>query len=117
MITCPESTFGWDGENPEALLLPPDAASGVAISSRMSVTFDAPMDPATLHSATVLFTDDHGAPLAGTLRVTGGDRVVTFTPEDFLDSDSYYRIRVIGGNAGPRRKSGNSTRCAARSAT
>ena len=96
-----------DSETPEALLLPPDTASGVAVSSKMSVTFDAPMDPATLNSATVLFTHDDGTPLTGTFSVSGGDRVVTFTPGAALASDSYYRVRVIGGSAGPRRKSGN----------
>ena len=100
-------TTSSDSETPEALLLPPDAATEVAVSSRLSVTFDAPMDPATLNSSTVLFTDDDGTPLTGMLSVTGGDRVVTFTPDSALASDSYYRVRIIGGNAGPRRKSGN----------
>jgi hypothetical protein len=73
----------------------------------MSVVFDAPMDPATLNSATILVTDDLGTPLDGELVVSGGDRVVTFTPAAVLDSDNYYRVRVVGGSAGPRRKTGN----------
>ncbi|MGC6487126.1 MAG: Ig-like domain-containing protein [Planctomycetota bacterium] len=100
-------TTSSDDELPEALLLPPADATGVARTSRMSVVFDAPMDPATLNSATLLFTDDLGAPIPGDLVLGGGDRVVTFTPATDLDPDAYYRIRVRGGSAGPRRKSGN----------
>jgi len=100
-------TTSSDSERPEALLLPPADATGVACTSRMSVVFDAPMDPATLNSATVLFTDDLGAPLDGDLVVDGSDRVVTFTPSEQLDIDTYYRVRVLGGSAGPRRKTGN----------
>jgi len=100
-------TTSSDSEAPDALLLPPDGATGVACTSRLSVVFDAPMDPATLNASTLLFTDDLGAPLAGDLTISGGDRVVTFTPAEPLDADTYYRVRMVGGSAGPRRSTGN----------
>ena len=100
-------TTSGDSGRPEALLLPPDDASAVATGSCMSVSFDAPMDPATLNSATVQFTDDAGAPLVGDFVVSGGDRVVTFTPTAQLTTGEYYRIRVVGGDNGPRRVTGN----------
>ena len=100
-------TTSSDSGQPEALMLPPDAADGVAVGSALSVTFDAPMDPATLNSATVEFTDDAGAPLAGDFAVSGGDRVVTFTPASPLTVGEHYRIRVVGGDGGPRRVTGN----------
>lgn len=100
-------TTSADGELPEAILLPPDGAVSIAVGSRLTVVFDAPMDPATLNTSTILFTDDFGNPLSGSLEVSGDDRAVTFTPTNNLISNAYHRIRVIGGNTGPRRKSGN----------
>jgi len=100
-------TTSADGELPEAIIMPPDGAVSIAVGSTLSVVFDAPMDPLTLNTSTILFTDDFGNPIPGTLAVSGGDRVVTFTPDTYLVSNAYYRMRVIGGNNGPRRKTGN----------
>jgi hypothetical protein len=100
-------TTSADGELPDAILLPPDGAVSIAVGSDLTVVFDAPMDPATLNTSTILFTDDFGNPLAGDLTVDGSDRVVTFSPATNLASNAYYRMRVVGGNSGPRRKTGN----------
>ncbi|MEC8652539.1 MAG: Ig-like domain-containing protein [Planctomycetota bacterium] len=100
-------TTSSDAEQPDAVILPPHQATGVAVSSQLSVVFDAPMEPATLNANTIQFTNDAGAPLAGSIAISGGDRVVTFTPSAALAGDAYYRVRIRGGNAGPRRQTGN----------
>ncbi|MCK5942765.1 MAG: Ig-like domain-containing protein, partial [Planctomycetes bacterium] len=100
-------TTSADGELPEAMILPPDGAVSIAVGSRLTVVFDAPMDPATIGPGTILFTDDFGAPIAGSMQLSADDRVVTFTPDATLVANAYYRIRVVGGNTGPRRKTGN----------
>ena len=96
-----------DSELPQAMILPPDGAVTIAPSSRISIVFDAPMDPPTLNSSTLLFTDDFGSPIAGSMAFSADNRVVTFTPTSSLIANSYYRVRVLSGNAGPRRVSGN----------
>ena len=106
-----DTTIGFttssDRERPDAVILPPNQATGVAVSSRMSVIFDAPMDASTLTAESIQFSDDLGAPLAGALSISGGDRVVTFTPSGPLDGDTFYRVLIRGGSDGPRRKTGN----------
>ncbi len=96
-----------DAGLPGALLLPADGADSVALDARLMVVFDAPMDPATVHASTVQFTDDVGAPIPGDFAVSGGGRVVTFTPTDDLAVEAFYRVRVVGGSGGPRRLTGN----------
>jgi len=96
-----------DSGLPDAMILPPDGAVSIATGSHISIVFDAPMDPATLNTSTLLFTDDFLTPLAGDLELSADNRVVTFTPTTSLYPNTYYRVRVIGGNAGPRRVSGN----------
>lgn len=96
-----------DSELPSAMILPPDGAVAIAAGSRISIVFDAPMDPQTLNSSTLLFTDDFGSPIAGSMALSADNRVVTFTPTNNLIPNSYYRVRVVSGNAGPRRVSGN----------
>ncbi|MGB3968844.1 MAG: Ig-like domain-containing protein, partial [Planctomycetota bacterium] len=105
-LTVAFTTSG-DGGTPTAMLLPPDGAAGVATSSRVSVVFDAAMDAATVTPATVQVTDDLDNPLPGTLTLGAGNRVASFVPASPFAQQTWYRIRVLGGSAGPRRTSGN----------
>ncbi|MFO1031994.1 MAG: Ig-like domain-containing protein [Planctomycetota bacterium] len=100
-------TTSTDTETPQASLAPNDGAANVAPGSRVVVVFDAPMDPATLREDTVLVTDDVGTPLPGSRTLTGGDRILTFTPTVPFANLTYYRTRVVGGSSGARRLSGN----------
>ncbi len=100
-------TTSGDPADPGVILLPPDGASSVAPSSRVTVVFDAPMDAATLTPATMRVTDDFGAVVDGELTISGGDRVVTFAPAAPLPSLTYHRLTVAGGSTGVRRASGN----------
>src|SRR5690606_28526620 len=96
-----------DAELPEALILPPDGAVAVATSSNISIVFDAPMDPATLTSSTVQVTDDSFAPVSGERVLSASNRVLTFTPDANLLPNAYYRVKILSGNTGARRTSGN----------
>lgn len=100
-------TTSSDAELPRVLMLPPDGSVGIARQSRVSLVFDAAMDPTTLTPTAIRVTDDYDNPIAGTLAVGAGDRVVTFTPASPLAADAYYRVRVRGGSSGVRRVSGN----------
>jgi len=105
--TTIQFTTSNDAELPQALLLPPNGAVDIARGSKVCVAFDAPMDPATLNAATIRVTDDFDVPIAGALEVHGDNRFVTFTPATPFVGNTYYRLKVVGGNAGARRLSGN----------
>ena len=100
-------TTSADAGVPQVIMLPPEGAAGIAPSSRVSFLFDAPMDPATLNENTLRVLEDAGQPLPGTLVVSGGSRVVAFTPATPFSPSTYYRLEVKGGSAGARRASGN----------
>ncbi|HZN40980.1 MAG TPA: Ig-like domain-containing protein [Planctomycetota bacterium] len=100
-------TTSSDAGVPQVLMLPPEGAAGIAPSSRVSFLFDAPMDPSTLNENTLRVLEDTGQPLPGTLAVSGGSRVVAFTPQTPFSPSTYYRLEVKGGSAGARRASGN----------
>jgi hypothetical protein len=100
-------TTSSDAGAPQVIMLPPEGAAGVAPSSRVSFLFDAPMDLATLNENTLHVTEDAGQPVPGTLTVSGGGRVVAFTPAAPFAPSTYYRLEVKGGSSGARRASGN----------
>ncbi|MGK0205693.1 MAG: hypothetical protein ACI9S9_004784, partial [Planctomycetota bacterium] len=100
-------TTSADSELPEAMILPPDGAVAIATGSRISIVFDAPMDEATLTTATILITDDFGSPISGTRTLSVDNRVVTFEPTTNLIPNAYYRVRIVSGNNGARRTTGN----------
>lgn len=95
-----------DAGLPHVILQPADGATDIATNTHVSIVFDAPMAPATLTADTIVVTDDNLQPLAGTLALSGGNRVVTFTPSNAFSGQTYYRTRVAGGATGVRRVSG-----------
>jgi hypothetical protein len=100
-------TTSSDAGLPRVIQLPPDGATGVAPASHATFVFDAAMDPATLNAGTLKVCDDAWTPIAGALVISGGNRVVTFTPDAPMATLTYYRMRVVGGSGGARRASGN----------
>ena len=96
-----------DAESPDALILPPDGSTSIATGSLISIVFDAPMDPETLNSSAILITDDFGNPISGQRAISAENRVVTFTPDESLTPNDYYRVKIISGRNGARRVSGN----------
>lgn len=96
-----------DAEAPNALLLPADGAAGVATDVHTTVVFDAPMDPSTLTAASVRLTDDAGLPIATEFALSGGNRIVTLTPQQPLPALTYHQLHIRGGPTGVRRTTGN----------
>jgi hypothetical protein len=96
-----------DSELPEAMIMPPNGSVAIATSSHVSIVFDAPMDPATLTTSTILITDDYGTPINGSHTVSANNRVVIFEPDNNLPPYAYYRVLIRSGNHGARRLTGN----------
>ncbi len=96
-----------DAALPRVMLQPGDGSTQVSTSARVSLVFDAPVDPSTVDATTIQVTDDAAQPIAGTLELRVGNRVVLFTPAQALQQLTYHRVRVVGGSQGVRKVSGN----------
>ncbi len=96
-----------DATLPTAMLQPADGAVNVPLGAKASIVFDAPVDPTTISASTVQLRADDGTPLAATVSLGNGDRVVTVVPTTPLQGGLYYRTFVRGGEQGVRELSGN----------
>jgi hypothetical protein len=88
-------------------ITPIDGATLVDITTPITVTFSEAMDPATLTTSSiqVLTGPAFTSTIAGTVTLSGGNTVATFTPSVNLSTTTTYRVRVtnaakdVAGNA------------------
>lgn len=90
---------------------PANAASGVAISSTINVSFNEPMDPVTITTANFMVTGPGGIPVMGTVAFDVSNNTATFTrhqhlitpvdfhptPVSYLDSGTTYTVALTTG--------------------
>lgn len=90
---------------------PANAASGVAISSTINVSFNEPMDPATITTANFMVTGPGGIPVMGTVAFDVSNNTATFTrhqhlttpvdfhptPVSYLDPGTTYTVMLTTG--------------------
>lgn len=86
---------------------PEPGAVGVPFDATIAMLADAALDPTTLDTTRVRVLDARDEPVAGTLALERGDRVIRFVPQDRWTPGAAYRICVAGGLAGLRKASGN----------
>jgi hypothetical protein len=79
-----------------ASAVPSQGATGVALGTAPSVTFDQPMDASTLTSATVTLTGPDSAVVPAGVAVSGDGRTVTATPTAPLAEGAAYALHVAG---------------------
>lgn len=88
-------------------ITPLDAATQVAITTQVVVTFSEAMNPATVNTSSIQVLPGPGftTPIAGTVSLSAGNTVATFTPSANLNTQATYRVRVtnaardVAGNA------------------
>ncbi len=100
-------TTSGDATTPQVMLLPADGAVAVSPTARISAVFQEPLEPASVHGGTFLVTDENGAPIAGTLSLGRGNRVIQFVPAQAWAPNQRYRTVVRGGPGGIVERSGN----------
>ena len=102
---------GGSGEGPQVTAATPaDGESDVPVTVEPTVTFDEPVDPASVTATTVQLLDEAGQPVpqaAGSPVLSADGLVVTITPAADLDELSTYVIRVRGGDGGVKDEAGN----------
>jgi hypothetical protein len=89
------------------LVQPFNGAVGVPRGARVSATFSEPVDPATVRPTTFrVYRTNDLAPVAGTLQVLRGGRVVRFLPTFAWGATTSYTVEVLGGVDGVRSADG-----------
>ncbi|MBW4028613.1 MAG: DUF3494 domain-containing protein [Acidobacteria bacterium] len=76
--------------------VPPNGATGVAISQSLSATFSEPMNPATIDPATFTLMSPSG-PVAGSVAYNATGSVATFTPSTPLANSTLYTATITAG--------------------
>lgn len=79
---------------------PADAATDVAIDVAPSVTFTEALAPATVDDTTVTLEDTGGA-VSGTVSLSSGDTVVTFTPDAVLEYETEHTLTLAAAIEDP----------------
>jgi hypothetical protein len=99
-IECTQNPLGPNYLPPQVLeVSPANGATGASRSVHPYVTFDQPMDPATITASTVQLLDHLDAPVAqtGNPALTEIGSKATIIPASSLDPTAVYRIRVTTG--------------------
>lgn len=87
---------------------PSDGASGVAISSNITATFNEPMNASTIGSAEFeLRKQSDSSLIASSITFNSGTRVATLDPASDLEYSTAYTVRVAGGSSGVKDTAGN----------
>jgi hypothetical protein len=96
-----EVQTGPDNTPPLVLALnPAQSATGIAVASTVAATFNEPLAPATVSSATFEVRDDQGARVPGVVTYDASARRAVFTPAAAFGYLSVYSARILGGSGG-----------------
>lgn len=83
---------------------PVAGATNVTLASPITVTFNEPMDPATITTSTIELRNASNAVVAATVNYNAATRVATLSPSVPLTATSTYTMTVRGGATDPRVK-------------
>ena len=85
---------------------PAGGATGVAISSLLTVTFSEALNPSTVNTNTVQLMNGSSA-VAASVSYNAGSNSVTLTPTAALANSTSYTVVVVGGASGIKDLAGN----------
>lgn len=80
-----------------ASVTPANEATGVAISSAVTATFDMPMTASTLTTSTFTLTPQGGSAISGTVSYSSANDAATFTPNASLANNTTYTATITTG--------------------
>ena len=86
---------------------PAAQATGVALSSKVKVVFDEPLNPSTVNAGAITLKDGSGAAVVATVTYNEQTRTATLSPLSPLVLGKEYTARVLTGSAGVTDLSGN----------
>ncbi|WP_428939597.1 LamG-like jellyroll fold domain-containing protein [Fontivita pretiosa] len=109
-MNSPVSQGGSDTTSPAITAVTPrNGAANVALTTNITVTFNEPMDPASITSSTIVLRDPNANVVSASVTYNAATRVATLDPQNNLTSfpNAYYTAQVKGGVAGVKDISGN----------
>jgi len=77
-----------------AAITPGDDATGVAVTSPVTVTFSKPVQTSTVTGSSFRLTTNAGNPVLGSINLLAGGRVAVFTPSSNIAGATEYRATV-----------------------
>jgi hypothetical protein len=86
---------------------PASAATGVALTADIAVTFSEAMNATTISGSTIQLLDSGGGSVAGAVSYNPTTFVATFNPTPTLATSNTYTVRVVGGASGLADVAGN----------
>jgi len=79
--------------------VPPDGATGIALTVTVTATFNQQMNASTINSSTFVVSDPAGLPVPGTVDYDSVNFVASFTPDAPLKPNTTYTAGISGGVA------------------
>jgi hypothetical protein len=86
---------------------PAAGATGITPNSKVTATFDEPIDPLTVNSGAFVLKDAANVAVPATVSFDAASRTATLTPTSPLAYGKTYTVTVKSGNAGPTDLAGN----------
>lgn len=100
--TTPSAGLVLDGAGAPVLTgrSPASGASGVPLGTAIRATFDRELDPSTVGAGDVYLTEPGGATVPATLSLDNATRSIVLQPDDVLEPNVVYTVRVTNGVKG-----------------
>ncbi len=86
---------------------PAAAATAVATSSPVTVTFSEAMDPTSISATTITLSDRQSIPVPATVSYDAATRTATLAPTSAVGAQADFTATVLGGAAGVKDAAGN----------
>jgi hypothetical protein len=79
---------------------PSDGATGVSVSTSVSILFKGPMNSSTINSSTILIAPNGGSAIPATVTFNASSNIATLTPSTALNNATTYRLAITTGVQG-----------------
>ena len=86
---------------------PAYGVTGVPVTKTITATFNEPVPASSVSTSTFIVKNSADVSISGTVSLTQGGTVVTFTPSSSLASSTSYTVTIKGGSTGVKDLAGN----------
>ena len=87
-------------KSPIAAVTPANGATGMSLTSAVTVTFNTDMNAPSINNSTILLKTGAGATVAANVTYNPATRTATLTPTAPLSYSTQYTVTIVGGTSG-----------------